>query len=39
VKEETGATTRNFDPDEKAGGSCVVCGRPAKHRIAFARSY
>jgi prolyl-tRNA synthetase len=39
VKEETGATTRNFDPGEKVSGSCLVCARPAKHRIAFARSY
>jgi prolyl-tRNA synthetase len=39
VKEQTGATTRNFDPEEKPSGSCLVCGRPAEHRIAFARSY
>ena len=40
VKEETGGvTTRNFDPDEKPSGSCLVCGRPALHRVAFARAY
>jgi prolyl-tRNA synthetase len=40
VKEETGGvTTRNFDPDEKPSGSCLVCGRPAVRRVAFARSY
>jgi prolyl-tRNA synthetase len=40
VKEETGGvTTRNFDPDEKPSGGCLVCGRPAVRRIAFARSY
>jgi len=40
VKEETGGVTiRNYDPDEKPSGSCLVCGRPAVHRAAFARSY
>jgi prolyl-tRNA synthetase len=40
VKEETGGvTTRNFDPDEKPSGSCLVCGRPATRRVVFARSY
>jgi prolyl-tRNA synthetase len=39
VKEETGAATRNFDPDERVSGACVVCGQPARHRVAFARSY
>jgi prolyl-tRNA synthetase len=40
VKEETGGvTTRNFDPDEKPSGRCLVCGRPAVRRVAFARSY
>jgi prolyl-tRNA synthetase len=40
VKAETGGvTTRNFDPDEKPSGSCLVCGRPAVRRVAFARSY
>ena len=40
VKDATGGVTiRNFDPDEKASGSCVACGRPAVRRAAFARSY
>ena len=40
VKQETGGvTTRNFDPDEKPYGSCLVCGRPAVRRVTFARSY
>ena len=40
VKEETGGVTiRNFDPDEKPSAGCLVCGRPAVHRVAFARSY
>jgi prolyl-tRNA synthetase len=40
VKEETGGvTTRNYDPDAEAEGACLVCGRGAAHRIAFARAY
>jgi prolyl-tRNA synthetase len=40
VKEETGGvTTRNFDPDRGAEGSCLVCGRPATRKVAFARAY
>ena len=40
VKEETGgAKTCNFDPDAPASGSCLVCGRPALRRVAFAKSY
>jgi prolyl-tRNA synthetase len=40
VKEETGGVTaRNYDPDEAPAGTCLVCGKPAKHRVAFARSY
>jgi prolyl-tRNA synthetase len=40
VKEETGGVTaRNFDPDERAEGSCLVCGRPARRRVVFARAY
>jgi prolyl-tRNA synthetase len=40
VKEATGgATIRNFDPDETAQGVCLVCGRPARRRVAFARAY
>ena len=40
VKEETGGvTTRNYDPDVEVGGDCLVCGRPARRRVAFARAY
>ncbi len=40
VKEETGGvTTRNFDPHAQVAGTCLVCGRPAVRRVAFARSY
>ena len=40
VRQETGGvTTRNFDPTEAASGDCLVCGRPARRRVAFARSY
>ncbi len=40
VKDETGGVTiRNYEPEERASGTCLVCGRPAVHRVAFARSY
>jgi len=40
VKEETGGVTiRNFDPAAEAGGDCLVCGRPAVRKVAFARAY
>ena len=40
VTEETrGVTTRNFDLDAAAEGACLVDGKPAKHRVAFARPY
>jgi prolyl-tRNA synthetase len=40
VKEDTGGVTiRNFDPDERTTGKCLVCGRPATRRVVFARSY
>jgi len=40
VKEETGGvTTRNFDPDVRAEGACLVCGRAAAMRVAFERAY
>jgi prolyl-tRNA synthetase len=40
VKEETGGvTTRNFDPNATAEGTCLVCGRPAERRVVFARAY
>ena len=40
IKEATGGvTTRNYDPNAKAAGKCLVDGKPATRRIAFARSY
>jgi prolyl-tRNA synthetase len=41
VKEATGGvTTRNFDPESRIeGGACLVCGRPATRKVAFARAY
>jgi prolyl-tRNA synthetase len=40
VKEETKATTRNipFDQPEQEG-TCVVCGRPSKRKVYFAKAY
>jgi prolyl-tRNA synthetase len=40
VKDATGATSRNipFDPIERKS-TCLVCGNPAKHTVAFARAY
>jgi prolyl-tRNA synthetase len=40
VKEDTKATTRNipFDqPDNE--GTCIVCGKPSKRKVYFARAY
>jgi prolyl-tRNA synthetase len=37
--EAGGVTIRTIDPDEKASGRCLVCGKPAKHRVALARAY
>ncbi len=40
VKEETKATTRNIpfnQPDEE--GTCVVCGKPSKRKVYFAKAY
>jgi prolyl-tRNA synthetase len=40
VKEDTKATTRNIplnQPDQE--GTCVVCGRPSKRKVYFARAY
>jgi prolyl-tRNA synthetase len=40
VKEETKATTRNIpvnQPDQE--GTCIVCGRPSKRKVYFARAY
>ena len=40
VKEDTRATTRNIplnQPDTE--GTCIVCGRPSKRKVYFARAY
>jgi len=40
IKAEAGGVTiRVLDPDEKPSGKCLVCGKPAIHRVALARSY
>ncbi len=40
IKAEAGGVTiRTFDPDEKPSGKCLVCGKPAKHRVALAKAY
>ncbi|MDQ6721693.1 MAG: proline--tRNA ligase [Candidatus Dormibacteraeota bacterium] len=37
--EAGGVTVRTIDPEEKPTGRCLVCGKPAKHRVALARAY
>jgi prolyl-tRNA synthetase len=37
--EAGGVTVRTIDPEEKASGKCLVCGKPAKHRVALAKAY
>jgi prolyl-tRNA synthetase len=40
VKEDTKATTRNIPLDQPDGeGTCIVCGRPAKRKVYFAKAY
>jgi len=40
VKEETKATTRNIPFEQpEAEGECVVCGKPSKRKVYFAKSY
>jgi prolyl-tRNA synthetase len=40
VKAEAGGVTiRTVDPDEKPSAKCLVCGKPAVHRVALARAY
>jgi prolyl-tRNA synthetase len=40
VKEDTKATTRNIPLDQlEQEGTCIVCGKPAKRKVYFARSY
>ncbi|HLO31526.1 MAG TPA: proline--tRNA ligase [Anaerolineales bacterium] len=40
VKEDTKATTRNIPSDQPdQEGTCIVCGRPSKRKVYFARTY
>ncbi len=40
VKEDSKATTRNIPFDQPAEeGTCIVCGKPSKRKVYFARSY
>src|SRR5512138_1647941 len=41
VKEDTKATTHNIPFENQPGqeGTCIVCGRPAKHKVYFAKAY
>jgi prolyl-tRNA synthetase len=40
VKEDTRATTRNIPLDQPEGnGTCIVCGKPAKKKVYFAKAY
>ena len=37
--EAGGVTIRVIDSGAKASGKCLVCGRPAKFRVALAKAY
>lgn len=40
VKEDAKATTRNIPLNQPDGeGTCIVCGRPSKRKVYFARAY
>ncbi|MCX6065221.1 MAG: proline--tRNA ligase, partial [Chloroflexi bacterium] len=40
VKEETKATTRNIPFDQPEGeGNCIVCSKPSKRKVFFAKAY
>jgi len=40
IKAEAGGVTiRTIDEDREASGNCLVCGRPAKYRVALAKAY
>ncbi|MFM8370262.1 MAG: proline--tRNA ligase, partial [Chloroflexota bacterium] len=40
VKEDTKATTRNIPFNQPDGeGKCVVCGKPSKRKVYFAKAY
>jgi prolyl-tRNA synthetase len=37
--EAGGVTIRTIDPNAKPSGKCLVCGKPAEHRVALAKAY
>ena len=39
IREKTGASPRVIPLDAKASGACVVCGKPAKVYVSYARAY
>ncbi len=39
VKEQTGATARVMCDEEGVPEKCAICGKPAKHKVIFARAY
>ena len=40
IKAEAGGVTiRTIDAEEKPTGKCLVCGKPAKHRVSLAKAY
>jgi len=40
VKEDTKATTRNIPVNQpEQEGTCIICGKPSKRKVYFARSY
>ena len=40
VKEDTKATTRNIPLNQPEGeGTCIVCGKPSKRKVYFAKAY
>jgi prolyl-tRNA synthetase len=40
VKEDTKATTRNIPLNQPAAeGTCIVCGKPSRRKVYFARAY
>jgi prolyl-tRNA synthetase len=40
VKEDTKSTTRNIPFEQpKEAGACIVCGKPSKRKVYFARAY
>ncbi len=40
IKAEAGGVTiRTIDSEETAGGKCLVCGQPARYRVALAKAY